>query len=69
MTKAFIPPPTAEELQNACKDILMEKGLQFHPQSLKDIREVLRIGLHARFFIKTKVRVDTVNKFIQENAP
>lgn len=69
MTKVFIPPPSVEELQTACKEILNEKGLHFHPQSIKDIKEVLRIGLHARFFIKTKVRVDTINKFVQENAP
>ena len=60
-TKAYVPPPSEEELQRACQEI-SRKVVGFSP---KDMREALRIALHARFFITAKVRAEAIKKFLQ----
>jgi hypothetical protein len=76
MTKTFIPAPPLQEMLEFCYKCVERSGLylgkddRFYlsgkAMSMKDVRGMLTHDLHTRYFITSKTRADTIEKFFEQ---
>ncbi len=76
MTKVFIPAPPLQEMLEFCYKCVERSGLYLGKDdrfylsgkavSQKEIRAMLGHDLHTRYFITSKTRADTIEKFFEQ---
>lgn len=73
--KAFVPAPPLAEMLDFCANCVQRSGLYIGKDDrfylsgkaipMKEVRAMLGHDLHTRYFITSKTRAETIDKFLE----